>query len=316
MGLMGAGLGAGLGFAAGGGPGGAMIGAGLGGMAEDALFGPGAPSAAVEQPKQVTYGGTEYDYMSGMREADMRSAPLAQYTLADQDRALAMQARQDQLLELERLRATARGEGPSAAALQMAQAQEQAAANAANIAASARGTGAQALATRDAIRAQMQGAQTSARDTAILRAQEALQAQQAATQLVTGMRGQAGQERGLSQAQAEFQARQQLASRGANDSRALALLQAQIEEEKARSGVASGNEQRGLDARLAQMQAEQARYRDQKDRDTRLGTALIAAGGSMAASSASKGGGTGGANPNTNTGGQPPPWTYANAQNG
>ena len=316
MGLKGAGLGAGLGFAAGG-PGGALLGAGLGGMAEDQLFGAGAPSAAVAAPAPVTYGGTAMDYAGAMQRADMRDAPLANYSLADQDRALAMQARQDQLLELERLRATARGEGPSAAAIQMAAAQEQAAANAANVAASARGTSGQALATRDAIRAQMQGAQASARDTAIIRAQEALQAQQAATQLVTGMRGQAGQERGLSQAQAEFQARQQLASRGANDSRALALLQAQIEEEKARAGVAQGNEQRGLDARLAQMQAEQSRYRDQKDRDTRLGTALISAGGSMAANSASKGGGTGGAaNPNTNSGGQPPPWTYANAQNG
>lgn len=319
MGLMGAGAGAGVGFAAGG-PGGALIGAGLGGMAEDMIFGGGAPSVAVERPKEVVYGGTQQDYATGMRLADMRDAPLANYSMADQDRALAVQARQDQLLELERLRATARGEGPSAAAIQMRAAQEQAAANAANIAASARGSTGQALATRDAIRAQMQGAQASARDTALIRAQEALQAQQAATQLVTGMRGQAGQERGMSQAQAEFQARQQLSSRGMNDQRALALLQAQIEEEKARAGVASGNEQRGLDARLAQMQAEQSRYRDQKDRDTRLGTALISAGGTMAANSAAAkgtgGGGTGGANPNTNSGGQPPPWTYASAQNG
>lgn len=318
MGLKGAGLGAGLGFAAGG-PGGALLGAGLGGMAEDQLFGAGAPSAAVAPPAPVTYGGTAMDYAGAMQRADMRDAPLANYSLADQDRALAMQARQDQLLELERLRATARGEGPSAAAIQMQAAQEQAAANAANVAASARGTSGQGLATREAIRAQMQGAQTSARDTAIIRAQEALQAQQAATALASGMRGQAGQERGMSQQQAQFQAQQQLAGRGMNDQRALALLQAQIEEEKARAGVAGSNEDRSLSARMGQMQAEQSRYRDQKDRDTRLGTALIGAGGTMAANSAaaggSGGGNTGGANTNSGNG-QPPPWTYANAQNG
>lgn len=313
MGLMGSGLGAGVGFAAGG-PGGALIGAGLGNMGEDLLFGGSAPSAAIGAPAPVAYDGTQMDYGSAMTRADQREAPLASYTLADQDRALAMQARQDQLLELERLRATARGEGPSAAAIQMQAAQEQAAANAANLAASARGSASQGASTRAAIEAQMRGAQTSARDTAMIRAQEALQAQQAATQLASGMRAQAGQERGMSQAQAEFQARQQLSSRGMNDSRAMALLQAQIEEAKARAGVASGNEQRTLDQRRAQMEAEQARYRDQKDRDTRMGTALIGAGATMAANSASKGGGGGNQNSNGSGSGNPP-WQPSNGQN-
>lgn len=315
MALTGMALGGGLGFAAGG-PAGAALGAGLGSMAEDQLAGPSSPGTAVAPPAAVQYEGTGYDYGSAMQGADTRGAYLADYSMADQDRALAGQSREAQLAELERLRATARGEGISAAALQMQQAQEQAAQNAMNIAASARGSSAQALASRDAMRAQALGAQTSARDTAIIRAQEALQAQQAATGLVSGMRTQAGQERAASMGQAQFQAQQQQAARGQNDARAMALLQAQIEEAKARAGVQGSNESRALEARLAQMQASNAAYQADKQRSTQMGTALIAAGGSMAAQQGSKPNEPA-PNPNQNKGGAPAPpaWAPSNGQN-
>lgn len=321
MGLGGTIIGGGLGFAAGG-PGGALIGAGAGNMLEDSLFPGEAPSTTVTPGAPVSYAGTGYDYAGGMQAADRRETWQRPRTLADQDRDLAMRARQMQEQELERLRATARGEGPSAAAMQMQAAQEQAAAQAANIAASARGTSGQAMASRDAMRAQQLGAQTSARDTAIIRAQEALQAQQAATGLVSNMRGQANQERAQSLQDVQHLEDMYQRALGQNDARAMALLQAQIEEAKARAGVASGNSQRETDAARAQMQAEQAAYQAQKDRSQRMSTGLMAggaaAGSAMLAGqgggSAPAGGGTGGSN--ANSGNAPAPFSYNAAQNG
>jgi hypothetical protein len=295
-------FGGGLGSVAGGiamGPVGLVAGAGLGSSVEDEglgtipivgglLGGSSSPSSAVSAGTPVQYQGTGYDYGTGMSDADARRAYTANYGVANQDRAQGQQSRNDQLQELERLRATARGEGPSAAALQMEQAQEIAAANAANIAASARGTGAQAQASHDAIRAQMAGAQTSARDTAIIRAQEALQAQQAATGLVSGMRTQSAQDRATSGQQAQFQAGQQQANRGQNDARSMGLLQAQIDEAKARAATASGQAGREQQASAQTTGNEISQYQANKDRQNKINAALISA-GATAGSTALKG---------------------------
>lgn len=115
--------------------------------------------------------------------------------------------------------------------------------------------------------------------------------------------------------QAQFQAQQQQAARGQNDARAMALLQAQIEEAKARAGVQGSNESRALEARMAQMQAANAAYQSDRQRSTQMGTALIGAGGAMAAQQGSKPA-PAAPNPNTNGNSQvPPAWAPANGQN-
>lgn len=159
------------------------------------------------------------------RGIDQRSAPLANYQQAQQDRINAMQAREGQMQAGGLLMARATGATPSIAGLQAQQDMQRAAAAQASAAASARGPAGLALAQQGAANNLANAQAQISGQAQINAANERLAAEQAAFGAMSGMRGQDYQSQAQAAQQAQFQAQQQLASRGLNDQRAMGYEQ-------------------------------------------------------------------------------------------
>jgi hypothetical protein len=220
----------------------------------------GGKNKAVEKPKvdpnAFQYGGRagaageEANYYRSQAQAtDAREAPLADYGQSNQARGVQQEA-------IDLTRQAALGQAPSVAQQQMQMGTDAAIANQLAAAASAGGTGpAQAAAWRAA---QNQGsalAQQAVAQNSLLRAQEMADARNALAAQATGMRGQ-----DLNASQ--FQAQQQLASRSANDQRA-------IQEELLRQGVMGQHLQ--AQQNYAQLQANVGAQNAQAERSNVMG---------------------------------------------
>lgn len=283
MGLLGAvGGGIGGGVITGGNPLGVAGGAAGGSWLEDRVnswFGDDGENFQPVYTPPVEYAGTGTAYAAERAAADQRGAIAPDYSMADTDRARVLAERARQVEEYQRAAALARGEGgPTVAQLQMAAGQERATQQAANVAAGARGGGGAALlAQRDAARGAQVGAQVAARDAAILRAQEIAQAQDRAAGIAGQLRQAAAADRGMSEQRAQSGAQIGLASRGQNDQRSLGLLQAQLEEARARADVQAGNMQRNRQAYDAAQAARAGGEAAQQQAQATLGAGVLSA---------------------------------------
>jgi hypothetical protein len=194
------------------GPWGMAIGGGLGLLG--GLFGGGGQSDYQEQLKQLAAG------------YGKRTAPQMTATTAGQS-----QFRQNQAGLIAQLEAMARGQGPSAAALQMRDAMDRASATQASAAAGAGGRGVNAgAAMRQAMNNTAAVQSQGARDTATLRAQEQLNAIGQLGQVVGQARGQDDQmsqfNAGQTNGAAEANLRAKLQMIGLNDESQLRALMA------------------------------------------------------------------------------------------
>lgn len=163
----------------------------------------GVLDAAVGQdPNQIAARQQQQDFIQQLQQFG-----LGQQQTAAQEQA--QQVRGQQMGLVDDLQAQARGEGPSLAQMQLQQATDRGVSQAAGMAASQRGVN-PALAARLAQQGQAQIQQEAARDSAMIRAQEQLSAQQQLAQQLGQVRG---QDFGVSEAErAERAAAQQAAS--------------------------------------------------------------------------------------------------------
>jgi hypothetical protein len=194
-------------------------------------------------PRAANFGAHGADnYAAGKAQQaqaiDRRTAYQADYGQANQDRQLAMQAREGQQQAAGLMMNRATGAAPSIAGMQAQQDMNRAQAAQASAAASARGPAGLALAQQGAAnntanaQAQISGqAQVNA-------ANERLQAEQAAFGAASGMRGQDYQSQAQAAGQAQFQTGMQMQNRGMNDARAMGYEQM--------GHQALGQEQQGL----------------------------------------------------------------------
>jgi hypothetical protein len=198
------------------------------------------------------------------RQIDARQATLANYGQANQDRQMALQAREGQLQAGGLMMARATGQTPSIAGMQAQQDMQRAVAGQASMAASARGPAGLALAQQGAANNVANAQAGISGQAQINAANERLAAEQAAFGAMSGMRGQDYQGQGQSAQQAQFQAGMQAQNRAMNDARAMGYAQmghqALGQEQQGRvqmQGIVAGNQQ-GTDAINAQVGAQNA----------------------------------------------------------
>lgn len=285
--------GAGLGAAAGGvfgGPMGAGVGMGLGGALGGALEGVFGddPSVAPANVDPALYGTPGYDdYLAsvGQRQAgyDGRTAPELDWAQANQDRALALQARDYQDRAAQSYQDVLSGKAPSLAQQQLQQGLTTANAQAAQQAASVRGgPGNLLLAGQQAQRTAAANSLATNAAAGQLRAREIDAARAGLLGAGSQMRGQDLEQRGQSQAQQKIGADVQLQQTGLNDAMSRALEQGRL---AALQGQQGGREQYAHDVLAAQqgvqgINAGIAAQNAQRDRDMTAG--MLQTGGQLA----------------------------------
>lgn len=231
MGTVGGGVAGGV--ATGGNPLGVMVGAGVGGMVGGMLddAGEGREYNAPDYGGSPGYVEARSVQMDQRRAAvEGRQAPKTDYTQANADYAQQQNA-------LGMMRSAAEGKEPSVAQLQMQQGQRDAAAAAQGMASTARGGGGNAmLAMRQAQGANAEGAARTNQQAAMLRAQEMAQAREAYGGMAGNMRGQSAQ-------QAQFQTQAAMQQTGMNDQRAMGYedLEHKMRAQQQNAGVAAMN---------------------------------------------------------------------------
>lgn len=217
-----------------------------------------------------------------------RDAPTLDWEMANADREMALQARQQQSAVAEEYRRAAAGLAPSVAEQQMRQGLAAANADALQVAASTRGGGGNVLLAQR--QAQQQGAASALateQNAAVLRAQETAAAREGWGKMVNAQRGQDLEMRGGSMAQTRAEADVELAQRAQNDAmvraawaQRLAAVEGKANVNMAYSGAVTGTQQasraNNAAAAAAAAAAEQAR------KDAMIGGALKT-GGEIAA---------------------------------
>lgn len=296
--IIGGGLGAGAG-AIFGGPLGAGVGMGLGGAVGGALegaFEDEDPVAPVQVDPSL-YSTPGYDqYLAGVdgRQAgyEGRAAPQLDWSQANADRQLALQARDYQDQAAQSYLDVLSGKAPSLAQQQLQQGLTTANAQAMQQAASVRGGPGNLLLANQ--QAQRQGAANSLAANAAasqLRAREMDLARQGLLSSGSQMRGQDLEMRGQSQGQVKMGADVELAQTGLNDAMVRQLEQARMAalqgQQQGRSDYAGAvyGAQTGVQNINAQIQRDNA----QRDRDMTAG--IMQTGGQIAAMGMQKGGG-------------------------
>lgn len=287
--LVGGGLGAAAGGALGG-PLGAGIGMSLGGALGGALEGafsddPSAQPVYVDPNDYTSPGYAEY--LAGVRERQARygerQAPTLDWSMANQDRQLALQARGYQDQAAQSYLDVLSGKAPSLAQLQMQQGLTAANAQAAQQAAMARGgPGNLLLAQQGAQRTGAANALAANAAAAQLRARELDLARQGVLAAGSQMRGQDLDMRGQSQGQVKIGADVQLAQTGLNDA-----MQRQLEQGRL---SALGGQQAGqlayagakYGSGAAAQQQNQAIAQQNAERDRQMVGGIMQTGGQLA----------------------------------
>lgn len=282
--LIGAGLGAGAG-AFFGGPAGAGVGMSLGGtlggFIEGAFDDPTAPPAPYVDPALYDTSGMDSisaDAKARAAAAAQREGYAADWGMADQDRALALDARARQMGVADELEAFLRGERVSLAEQQRREGQIRAANEADNLAANIRGgAGAQILGQQQAQQQQTASMLQGNREAAALRAQEEANARGQLAGLLGQARGQDLSMRGQSQDQSRFDVEAQYRNRDSNDAqqRFYESLRLQGEQGSAQINQAQGQASMGSQQAVLgyQAAADQQAQQNKKDLVAGVGSA-------------------------------------------
>lgn len=280
--LIGAGLGAGAGAFFGGPVGagvGMSLGGALGGFVEGAFDDPSAPAAPYVDPAYYDTSGLDSISADAKARADAaarREGFAADWGMSDQDRALALDARNRQMGLADDLEAYLRGDRVSLAEQQRREGQIRAANEATNLAASARGgAGAQILAQQGAQQQQTAAMLQGNREAAQLRAQEEAAARGQLAGLLGQTRGQDLSMRGQSQGQAQFDVEAQYRNRDANDAqqRFYDSLRLQGQQSAAQVKQAQGSASLGSQQAVLGYQAAADQQKAQSERDLAAGLA-------------------------------------------
>lgn len=278
--LIGAGLGAGAGAIFGGPVGagvGMSLGGALGGFVEGAFDDPSAPAAPYVDPAYYDTSGLDSISADAKARADAaakREGFAADWSMSDQDRALALDARARQMGLADDLEAYLRGDRVSLAEQQRREGQIRAANEATNLAASARGgAGAQILAQQGAQQQQTAAMLQGNREEAMLRAQEEAAARGQLAGLLGQARGQDLSMRGQSQGQAQFDVEAQYRNRDSNDAqqRFYDSLRLQGQQSAAQVKQAQGAASLGSQQTVLGYQAAAEQQKAQSERDLTAG---------------------------------------------
>lgn len=278
--LIGAGLGAGAGAVFGGPVGagvGMSLGGALGGFVEGAFDDPSAPAAPYVDPAYYDTSGLDSISADAKARADAaakREGFAADWSMPDQDRALALDARARQMGVADDLEAYLRGDRVSLAEQQRREGQIRAANEATNLAASARGgAGAQILAQQGAQQQQTAAMLQGNREAAMLRAQEEAAARGQLAGLLGQARGQDLSMRGQSQGQAQFDVEAQYRNRDSNDAqqRFYDSLRLQGQQSAAQVKQAQGAASLGSQQTVLGYQAAAEQQKAQSERDLTAG---------------------------------------------
>lgn len=268
--VLGGPLGAGVGMS---------LGSTLGGAVEGAFDDPSAPPAPYVDPAYYDTSGLDsisVDAKARAAAAANRQGYAADWGMADQDRALALDARARQMGVADDLEAFLRGERTSLAEQQLRRGQIRAANEADNLAAGARGgAGAQIIAQQQAGQQQLTGLLETNQRSAELRAQEEANARGQLAGLLGQARGQDLSMRGQSQDQSRFDVDAQYRNRDSNDAmqRFYESLRLQGEQSAAQVKQAQGAAQQGSAGAVLGYQAAAAQQQAQSDRDLAAGLA-------------------------------------------
>ncbi len=284
MGFLGMAVGGGAGAVAGG-AGGAMIGAGLGNYVEDNVLGGGPPKpGAAPKATPIKYDHTGTSYASERTAADQREAAYKMdWSNADKQMTNAAQARARQDDLAQRLRDRADGKLGSLAEQQLMRGQEAAMRAQLNAAANTRGGGGAALAARaDAADRGLIASQATNAEAAMLRFREQAAAEQQLAELYGQMRGADLSGAGLVQNREQMMADNLARARQQNDARSLGLLQAQIEEQKAKAGVAGQSAAIDYQGQMAAYAAQNAAANAKYQANQQMAGSLINAGADYA----------------------------------
>lgn len=278
--LIGAGLGAGAGAVFGGPVGagvGMSLGGALGGFVEGAFDDPSAPAAPYVDPAYYDTSGLDSISADAKARADAaakREGFAADWSMSDQDRALALDARARQMGVADDLEAYLRGDRVSLAEQQRREGQIRAANEGTNLAASARGgAGAQILAQQGAQQQQTAAMLQGNREAAMLRAQEEAAARGQLAGLLGQARGQDLSMRGQSQGQAQFDVEAQYRNRDSNDAqqRFYDSLRLQGQQSAAQVKQAQGAASLGSQQTVLGYQAAAEQQKAQSERDLTAG---------------------------------------------
>ena len=263
-GVLGGPLGAGLGMSAG-----SMLGGWL-----DGAYDPAKPT----DPYQVDtslYDTSGYGSISDAAKqraaaAQDRIAPTTDWTMADADRALALDTRGRQMGLADDLEAFLRGERSSLAQQQLASGVQRVNAEQANAAANVRGgAGNQLLAAEEARRAALASGLELNAQQGLLRAQEEAAARGQLAGLLGQARGQDLSMRGQSQEQAQFGTQTELQQRAANDrmQQFYDSLRLQAEQGASQAKQAQGAAQQAAAGQVLGLNAAAAQDNQQAKRD-------------------------------------------------
>lgn len=278
--LIGSGLGAGAGAFFGGPVGagvGTSLGGAVGGFVEGAFDDPSAPAAPYVDPAYYDTSGLDSISADAKARADAaarREGFAADWGMSDQDRALALDARNRQMGLADDLEAYLRGDRVSLAEQQRREGQIRAANEGTNLAASARGgAGAQILAQQGAQQQQTAAMLQGNREAAQLRAQEEAAARGQLAGLLGQTRGQDLSMRGQSQGQAQFDVEAQYRNRDANDAqqRFYDSLRLQGQQSAAQVKLAQGSASLGSQQAVLGYQAAADQQKAQSERDLAAG---------------------------------------------
>lgn len=247
----------------------AAAGAGKNRRAAQSFFDPSGKTGY--NPNAANWGGKaggQQEYERNLHNSQMgvesRGAPTANYEMANWDRMQSGQARDGQNQAAALMLNRAKGVTPSIASQQAAMDSQRAVAAQQSAAASARGPAGIALAQQQAANNTANAQSQISGQAQINAANERLAAEQAASGAYTGMRAGDLQSQSQVAQQEQFQAQQQLASRNANDQRAMGYEQlkygsnvAQLNSKMQEQGILaqSHNAKEGLQQQTAQANA-------------------------------------------------------------
>jgi hypothetical protein len=278
--------------------GGALAATGIGGAIKSGVFGTSTtPSAYPVNPDAYYYDNPLQDELQAGMTRKGDAAPELDWSQAQNDYQMGLQVRGQQQALADHYKAVMEGKaGQSLAQQQLRAGQARAAAEGAQIAASSRGgAGNLVLAQRAAQRQAALGGLAVSRDASMLRAQEQAQAREAYAGMLSGMRGQDAQSRGMSQQQVLGGAGIEMQQRGLNAQERMGYVNAASNA----SVAAAHGDQAG---RMAQDEAARESYEwatgraqeadeRQRERSNRFFGSLFGMGGQMMTQGAMGGGG-------------------------
>ncbi len=249
-------------------------------------------------PNKFNYGGTPGGADEAANrsrwwgdQAQTRGAAQANYAQADQYAGLGLGARSQQQQIADMMQARAMGLTPSIAQMQADRQMQQAMAGQASLAASARGPAGLALAQQQAANNVANAQGQISGQAQVNAANERMQAEQAAMQGLSGMRGQDVNSQQQAAQQQQFQAGLHMQQRGLND--ALTMNMMQNERGVRQDQLQAGMQQQGLLSGSLNQQQEMNQARSQANAENERAMLGMALGGGMGAMQMASAGGGG-----------------------